>query len=71
MACIMPACKQQRIHYKPIRMLHIGNMTQLTDELYHNAPQKDSNIYKIAPYSIKLLCTKIKNMFIRLMMITL
>ena len=58
-------------HDKPIRMLHFGHLTQLTDEVDHFAPQKDSNIYKTAPYNIKSLCTKIENMFIHVMMIIL
>ena len=50
-------------------MLHPDQVTQLPDEVDYFAPQKDSNIYKIIPYNIKFLRTKIDNMFINLMII--
>ena len=40
--------------HKPIIMLHSGHVTQ------QFVPQKDSNMYKIAPYKIKSLCSQIE-----------
>ena len=48
---------------------HSGHVTQLTDELDHFAPKKDSDIYKTASCNIKALCTQIENTFIYLMII--
>ena len=58
-------------HNKPMRMQHSSYVTQMADEVHDFEPQKDLNIYNIAPYNIKLLCVKIENMFIHLMMIIL
>ena len=52
-------------------MLHFGHVTQLVDEVDHFAPQKSSNVHKVAKYNIKLVCTQIENMFVHLMMLIL
>ena len=49
-------------HDKTIQVWNSGHVSQLTNEVDHIVPQKNSNIYKIAPNNIKSLCTQIENM---------